>query len=107
MSQLILTLDDALVQAAWEYTRQREQNLEAVVTQFLQAPMQPTAAPPPAAEPSIPLSPRIQRLFGAMQVPADFEIIRKRWMRLCMSALGHEAPLCGYQRAAGFYFKAG
>jgi hypothetical protein len=73
MSQLILTLDDALVQAAREYTRQRGQNLEALVTQFLQVTMQPAAAAPPAAEPSILLSPRIQRLFGAVQVPADFE----------------------------------
>lgn len=73
MSQLILTLDDDLVQAAREYTRQRGQNLEALVAQFLQATMQPTAATPPATEPSIPLSPRIQRLFGAVQVPADFD----------------------------------
>ncbi len=73
MSQLILTLDDDLVQAAREYTRQRGQNLEALVAQFLQATMRPTEAAQPAAEPSIPLSPRIQRLFGAVQVPADFD----------------------------------
>ncbi len=73
MSQLILTLDDDLVQAAREYTRQRGQNLEALVAQFLQATLRPIVAAQPAAEPSIPLSPRIQRLFGAVQVPADFD----------------------------------
>ncbi|MFD1871475.1 DUF6364 family protein [Hymenobacter bucti] len=72
MSQLILTLDDDLVQAAREYTHQNGQNLEALVTQFLQSTIRPTVAAQPAAEPSRPLSPRIQRLFGAVQAPADF-----------------------------------
>jgi hypothetical protein len=73
MSQLILTLDDDLVQAAREYTRQRGQNLEALVAQFLQATLRPVVGAQPAAEPSIPLSPRIQRLFGSVQVPAEFD----------------------------------
>jgi hypothetical protein len=69
MSQLILTLDDNLLQAAREYTQQHGQNLEALVTQFLQATVQPVEVIPPAR----PLSPRIQRLFGAVQVPDDFD----------------------------------
>jgi hypothetical protein len=73
MSQLILTLDDNLLQAAREYTQQHGQNLEALVTQFLQATVQPALVTPLAAEPARPLSPRIQRLFGAVQVPDNFD----------------------------------
>ena len=73
MSQLILTLDDNLLQAAREYTQQHGQNLEALVTQFLQATVQPAVVTQPAAAPARPLSPRIQRLFGAVQVPDDFD----------------------------------
>jgi hypothetical protein len=71
MSQLILTLDDDLLQAAQEYARQHGQNLETLVAQFLQATVQLTAATEPA--PTLSLSPRIQRLYGALKAPADFD----------------------------------
>ncbi|TPG67520.1 DUF6364 family protein [Hymenobacter nivis] len=70
MSQLTITLDDKLLHAAQEYARQRGQELDALVAHLLQTTVQPLANPP---APARPLSPRIQRLFGAVQVPADFD----------------------------------
>ncbi|MGI4733605.1 MAG: DUF6364 family protein [Janthinobacterium lividum] len=67
MSQLTITLDDNLLQAAQAYARQHGQELDTLVASLLQATVQP------AALPTRPLSPRIQRLFGAVQVPADFD----------------------------------
>ena len=67
MSQLTITLDDNLLQAAQAYARQHGQALDALVAQLLADAVRP-------AEVSVrPLSPRIQRLFGAVQVPADFD----------------------------------
>lgn len=67
MSQLTITLDDSLLRAAQEYAQQHGQELDALVAQLLQAAVQPPMVP------TRPLSPRIQRLFGAVQVPADFD----------------------------------
>lgn len=67
MSQLTITLDDNLLQAAQEYAQRQGQELDAWVAQVVAAAVQPAAAP------ARPLSPRIQRLFGAVQVPADFD----------------------------------
>nr|GFC83715.1 hypothetical protein [Tanacetum cinerariifolium] len=61
------------VLAAQEYARQQGQELETLVARLLKATVQPSATTPPSIEPSRPLSPRIQRLFGAVQVPADFD----------------------------------
>jgi hypothetical protein len=72
MSQLTITLDDNLLQAAQEYARQHGQALDILVTEWLQATVRPAAAET-ATVPARPLSPRIQRLFGAVQVPADFD----------------------------------
>ncbi|TDN38418.1 hypothetical protein E4631_03020 [Hymenobacter sp. UV11] len=72
MSQLTITLDDNLLQAAQEYARRNGQELNAWVAQLLAEAMQP-ATDAPADQPARPLSPRIQRLFGAVKVPADFD----------------------------------
>nr|WP_302052021.1 DUF6364 family protein [Hymenobacter sp. BRD128] len=72
MSQLTLTLDDDLLRAAQHYAQQQGQALETLVAELLKAAVQP-ATTPPLVEPIRPLSPRIQRLFGAVQVPADFD----------------------------------
>ncbi|MDJ0366406.1 DUF6364 family protein [Hymenobacter sp. H14-R3] len=71
MSQLTINLDDNLLQAARAYARQHGQELDALVAELLKAAVQPAAAT--ALPPARPLSPRIQRLFGAVQVPADFD----------------------------------
>ena len=71
MSQLTITLDDNLLQAAQAYARQHGQEVETLVAQLLANAVRPAAAPP--AEPARPLSPRIQRLYGAVQAPADFD----------------------------------
>ena len=73
MSQFTLTLDDDLLQAAQVYAQRHGQELDALIAQLLQTAVQSTITVQPAAEPSLPLSPRIQRLFGAVQVPADFD----------------------------------
>ena len=72
MSQLTITLDDNLLQAAQHYAQQQGQELETLVAELLKAAVQPVMIIPSAA-PTRPLSPRIQRLFGAVQVPADFD----------------------------------
>ena len=70
MSQFTINLDDKLLQDAREYARRQGQELDALVAQLLQTTVQPLANLP---APTRPLSPRIQRLFGAVQVPADFD----------------------------------
>ncbi|MFD1468938.1 DUF6364 family protein [Hymenobacter caeli] len=75
MSQLTITLDDDLLQAAQDYARRHGQELDKLVAGLLQATVRPLAQPFPQ-QPAVltqPLSPRIQRLFGAVQVPADFD----------------------------------
>ena len=70
MSQLTLTLDDDLLKAAQAYARQHGQPLDALVAGLLKATVQPAAAP---AQPTRPLSARIQRLAGSLQLPAGFD----------------------------------
>ncbi len=72
MSQLTITLDDNLLQAAQEYAHRHGQDFNAWVAQLLAEAMQP-AADAPDDQPARPLSPRIQRLLGAVKVPADFD----------------------------------
>jgi hypothetical protein len=78
MSQLILTLDDKLLQDAQAYARQQGQELNDLVAKLLQETVRPAASasktPTTAVEQSIQgLSPRIQRLYGSLKVPADFD----------------------------------
>lgn len=70
MSQLTITLDDNLLVAAQAYAQQKGQDLNALVADLLQAAVQPPAA---LALPLRPLSPRVQRLYGSLKVPADFD----------------------------------
>ena len=70
MSQFTITLDDALLTAAQAYAQHRGQQLDALVAELLQATVQPPATP---AQPTRPLSPRVQRLYGSLKVPADFD----------------------------------
>jgi len=67
MFQLIITLDDNLLQAAQEYAKRQGQELDVLVAGLLRAAVQPAVVPTRS------LSPRIQRLFGAVQVPTDFD----------------------------------
>jgi hypothetical protein len=78
MSQFILTLDDKLLQDAQAYARQQGQELNDLVAKLLQETVRPAASasktPTTAVEQSIQgLSPRIQRLYGSLKVPADFD----------------------------------
>ena len=72
MSQLTITLDDNLLQAAQEYARRQGQELNKVVTELLKAAVQP-ATDAPDSQSAQAFSPRIQRLYGAVKVPADFD----------------------------------
>lgn len=73
MSQLILTLDDDLLQAARHYAQQQGQELEILVAELLKAAVQPAATPPSVAKPARPLSPLVQELYGSVKLPADFD----------------------------------
>ncbi len=74
MSQLTINLDDNVLQTLRYQAHQQGQELESWVARLLQAAALPMPQVPPAEPaPSRPLSPRIQRLFGAVQVPADFD----------------------------------
>lgn len=78
MSQLTITLDDNLLQAAQEYARQHGQALDALVAQLLAEAVRPAAPEPPTPAPVVEqpiqgLSPRIQRLYGSLKAPADFD----------------------------------
>ena len=70
MSQLILTLDDNLVIAAQAFAQRKGQQLDALVTEWLLATMQPAAEP---AQPVPQYSPRIQRLMGSLKLPPDVD----------------------------------
>ena len=72
MSQLTITLDDTLLREAQAYAQQHAQQFETLVAELLRATIRPAAAPTPP-ESTRPLSPRIQRLFGSVKVPADFD----------------------------------
>ncbi len=67
MSQVVITLDESLLSDAEAYARQHGQPLDALVAELLQAAVRPPATP------GQPLSPRIQRLFGSVSVPANFD----------------------------------
>lgn len=73
MSQLTINLDENLLITAQAYARTKGQNLNALVAQMLQAAVGPPATRPVVSAPARPLSPRIQRLFGAVSVPAGFD----------------------------------
>lgn len=68
MSQLTITLDDSLLQAAQEYARQHGQELDALVAGLLQATVRPVG--PPVVRPSLAT---VQQLYGSLKAPADFD----------------------------------
>ena len=70
MSQLTITLDDNLLMAAQAFAQRKGQRLDVLLADLLRAEVQPVAPP---AVPSRQLSPRIQRLFGAVKASADFD----------------------------------
>ncbi len=72
MSQLTLTLDDDLLQAARAYAQQQGQELETIVAELLKAAVQPSEASS-LAKPARPLSPLVQELYGSVKLPADFD----------------------------------
>jgi len=74
MSQLTITLDDNLLQAAQAYARRQGQELETLVTQLLAEAVQP-AAPEPQA-PALSTEQRlaiVRELAGSVKLPADFD----------------------------------
>ena len=74
MSQLTITLDDNLLQAAQEYARQHGQELDALVTQLLAEAVR-LAAPAPQA-PAMSVEQRlaiVRKLAGSLKAPADFD----------------------------------
>lgn len=75
MSQLTITLDDNLLQAAQEYARRHGQELDKLVAELLQAAVQPLAQPEtgPSVLPTRPLSPIIQELYGSVKLPDNFD----------------------------------
>lgn len=70
MSQLTITLDDDLLQAAQAYARQHGQALDALVADFLQATVRSVAV---ADVPTRPLSPIVQELYGSVKLPDNFD----------------------------------
>jgi hypothetical protein len=78
MSQLTITLDDKLLQDAQAYARLQGQKLDDLVAHLLEETVRLAApaseTPATAVEQSIQgLSPRIQRLYGSLKAPADFD----------------------------------
>lgn len=74
MSQLTLTLDDDLLQAAQSYARQHGQELEALVAELLKAAVLPETTAP--AAPALAIERRlsiVQKLAGSVKVSADFD----------------------------------
>lgn len=74
MSQLTITLDDNLLQAAQKYARQHGQELDALVAELLQAAVRPTA--PELQLPTITVEQRltiVRELAGSLKAPADFD----------------------------------
>ena len=72
MPLLTITLDDDLLGKAQAYARQHGQQLDALVAELLQSVVRPDAAATPAP-PTRPLSPRVQRLYGSLKLPPDFD----------------------------------
>ncbi|WP_223653644.1 DUF6364 family protein [Hymenobacter psoromatis] len=71
MSQLTITLDDDLLQAAQEYAQRHGQELDKLVAELLQAAVRPLVAPEPAlVRPSLAT---VQNLYGSLKAPADFD----------------------------------
>lgn len=73
MSQFVLNLDDALLSAAQAYARQQGQELDTLVAALLQSVVTKPEGNPAPQTPTRSLSPRIQRLFGSVKVPDDFD----------------------------------
>lgn len=74
MSQLTITLDDNLLQAAQEYARQQGQELNALVSQLLADTVR-LAAPAPhtpvkTTEERLAI---VHRLAGSLKAPTDFD----------------------------------
>ena len=70
MSQLTITLDDNLLQAAQEYARQHGQELDALVARLLADAVRPTA--PQLQAPAERLA-MVRKLAGSVKLPADFD----------------------------------
>lgn len=74
MSQLTITLDDDLLQAAQAYARQHGQELDALVAELLKATVQPAALAPKASSGSVDERlARVRQLAGSLKAPADFD----------------------------------
>lgn len=74
MSQLTITLDDDLLQAAQAYARQHGQELNALLANFLQATVRPASAAPVA--PALTVKQRltiVRELAGSLKAPANFD----------------------------------
>ncbi len=74
MSQLTITLDDNLLQAAQEYARQQGQELDALVSQLLADTVRLAApalqVPAKTTEERLAI---VRRLAGSLKAPADFD----------------------------------
>ncbi len=75
MSQLTITLDDDLLQAAQDYARQHGQELDKLVAGLLQAAVRPLVQPETGLSVLLarPLSPIIQELYGSVKLPDNFD----------------------------------
>jgi hypothetical protein len=75
MSQLTITLDDNLLQAAQQYARQHGKELDALVAQLLADAVQPVANTPDSQS-AMTTEQRlaiVQSLAGSLKAPADFD----------------------------------
>ncbi|RZK13318.1 MAG: hypothetical protein EOO56_27420 [Hymenobacter sp.] len=66
---ITLNLNDTLVQQAEQYARQHGQSLAALVEDYLRQVVQ---------EPTRPLAPAVQELYGILSLPADFDYKTQR-----------------------------
>nr|GFD43322.1 hypothetical protein [Tanacetum cinerariifolium] len=73
MSQLTITLDDNLLQAAQEYARQHGQKLDALVARLLADTVRPTASEPQQTETIEERLAMVRQLSGSVKLPADFD----------------------------------
>ena len=74
MSQLTITLDDNLLQAAQAYARQHGQALDALVAQLLAEAVRPMVPEPQFSTAAIEQRLAIVReLAGSLKAPADFD----------------------------------
>jgi hypothetical protein len=65
-NKLTLTINDAVIDSAKKYARQKGKSLSAIVENYLKA----VAV---TENPETTLSPRVAKLLGAVQVPDDFD----------------------------------